>query len=583
MSEREILLIVFLISCACATVAASNNMRTYDSSSLLVNTAHGPVLGRISQQTDDGSVLEWLSIPYGTAKRFENPVPPASWTEPLKCQKFPEPGVQWNMFSPSLDMIGTEFPFYLNVYASRDYTNGTGQQKPVIFIIHGGGQNINSAGDDYGGLVLGSTYYPSFAADMARKGAVVVTPYFRLSGFGAAYYPQYNITGGYYHEDQILALKWVKANIAKWGGDPDKVTIYGVSGGATAVTILYSSPKAEGLFHRAWAASSTQHMSGPEVMANDYLNGLQNLNCTAFGFGNDIGACLRGVPQSEVFKALTLPIATTIQAGGVIGFPFGRATPSAPVGNPELLPAMPAKVAATTGLNKDVPLVATTVHIELSSIMYLGPVRGFCAGFAYNYALRQAGKQAVDQSIINWVENGLDLYADTPEEWTRCMSDIIYITGTWDIVRSIALRNDRRRAYYGVFEYNVMPGKKPYAEHGDDIQFVAGRPEFGLFDFAKQITPTPDMYVLSGIMQDMLLHFAETGSLANFGWPEYRTDAKEHLVFGQTGLFVQKDYCKASCEYWTTSDVLLATTGTKKRQDRVQTEPIPVTFPHPTF
>ena len=138
---------------------------------------------------------------------------------------------------------------YLNVWTPAKSAN---ERLPVMVWIYGGG-GVGGSGSE--GL-----YDPN---GLAKKGVVAVTFNYRLNVFGWMAHPELTkesenrSSGNYGALDQIAALKWVKNNIAKFGGDPNNVTIFGESGGSRSVNWLMASPLARGLFHRAIGQSHT--------------------------------------------------------------------------------------------------------------------------------------------------------------------------------------------------------------------------------------------------------------------------------------------------------------------------------------
>jgi para-nitrobenzyl esterase len=130
---------------------------------------------------------------------------------------------------------------YLNVYTPA---SSAAAKLPVMVWIHGGAWT-SGAGAIYQG------------EDLARKGVVVVTLNYRLGVFGFLAHPELtrespqHASGNYALLDQIAALRWVQRNVAAFGGDPSRVTIFGESAGSWSVHNLVASPLASGLFHRA--------------------------------------------------------------------------------------------------------------------------------------------------------------------------------------------------------------------------------------------------------------------------------------------------------------------------------------------
>ena len=146
----------------------------------------------------------------------------------------------------------------LNVWAPQN-TGGKAKKAPVLVWIHGGS------------LIAGSSVEGMYdGAALAKQGVVVVSINYRLGVLGYMAHPDFSaespdhVSGNYGLLDQIAALKWVKANIAAFGGDPGNVTIAGESAGALSVMYLMASPPARGLFHKA-IAQSAYMVSTPQL------------------------------------------------------------------------------------------------------------------------------------------------------------------------------------------------------------------------------------------------------------------------------------------------------------------------------
>jgi len=131
--------------------------------------------------------------------------------------------------------------------------------RPVMVFFHSGGNALWS-----GSMAVYD------GTQLARKGGVVVTLNYRLGAFGFLSHPELDaetenhISGNYGLLDQLAALRWVKANIAAFGGDPERITIFGQSAGASDVGYAMASPLARGLFRRAIIESSAMFgIAGP--------------------------------------------------------------------------------------------------------------------------------------------------------------------------------------------------------------------------------------------------------------------------------------------------------------------------------
>jgi para-nitrobenzyl esterase len=188
--------------------------------------------------------------------RWRPPQPPRNWDGVRAADKFSANCMQraagGGGFPPyGGDRSATEMSedcLYLNVYTTAASAR---DRRPVMVWIHGGAYT-SGAGAIYQG------------EDLARKGVVVVTINYRLGVFGFLAHPELtkesssHASGNYAFLDQIAALKWVQKNIAVFGGDPTRVTIFGESAGSWSVNNLVATPLAKGLFHRAIGESGAQ-------------------------------------------------------------------------------------------------------------------------------------------------------------------------------------------------------------------------------------------------------------------------------------------------------------------------------------
>jgi carboxylesterase type B len=183
-----------------------------------------------------------------------------------------------------------------------------------------------------------------------------------------------------------------------FGGDPKRVVLEGISGGATAIASLVASPLTEGLFSADWFGSPlVNHMSNQTTMEARYAALMSTLNCTAY---NSTVDCLRGVSQSEIFEAFTRPIATTLSLGGVVNFPFDLGTPSPPIGG-YILPFSPSAAFANSTVNKHVSLVVGSIDVEFAIVILIGlvPNRDLCTYWGTQYAQRATGKSAAEVAL----------------------------------------------------------------------------------------------------------------------------------------------------------------------------------------
>jgi para-nitrobenzyl esterase len=203
------------------------------------------------KRSEDHSIYSFKGIPYAQPPvgrlRWRAPQPPDKWSGVRTAATFGPRCVQPDRSSTAVGYFGPEAEsedcLYLNVWTSDCASDA---KRPVMVWLHGGA------------LLVGSGALPIFdGSALARHGVVVVTVNFRLGRLGFLAHPDLShehpqrISGNYGHLDQIAALRWVRDNIAAFGGDPGRITIFGQSAGSTSVAALMASPLAEGLFHRA--------------------------------------------------------------------------------------------------------------------------------------------------------------------------------------------------------------------------------------------------------------------------------------------------------------------------------------------
>ena len=212
----------------------------------VAETAYGPVRG-----ADDGTAVCWKGVRYAAPPvgelRFRAPQPPAPWTEPADATRFgrtcPQPPVP--NFPMNLGAGPDEDCLFLNVWAPSGTT--AGDAKAVLVWVHGGA------------YVLGSGSQPYYdGRRLASAGdVVVVTLNYRLGAFGFLDLPGFDSNVGL--RDVLAALRWVRDNIAAFGGDPGRVTVFGESAGGGIVTTLLRSLLA-GLVAAVWTVVTVMVM-----------------------------------------------------------------------------------------------------------------------------------------------------------------------------------------------------------------------------------------------------------------------------------------------------------------------------------
>src|SRR5262252_8593414 len=286
----------------------------------IVETTAGKVAGFIRMdKADDGCgvheritsdfkdpvnrLVVFKGIPYGAptggANRFMPPQKPEPWSGIRdttgigpRCPQPPTPGL---MPEEAIDLDNgpmSEDCLYLNVWTDRV---DAATRRPVMVWLHGGGFTVGSGG---------SVRYDG--SNLARKREVVVVTinhrlnvfgFLDLAGIGGARYADAVNVGML---DIVAALEWVRDNIARFGGDPANVTVFGESGGGGKVSTLMAMPAARGLFHRAIAQSGTAlRQIAPEASATTARSLLAKLDIAA-----DKLEGLQTLPYERILAAL---------------------------------------------------------------------------------------------------------------------------------------------------------------------------------------------------------------------------------------------------------------------------------------
>lgn len=215
-----------------------------------IHTEYGPVKGVKATTILGRDYHEFLTVPFMKAPlgklRFRDAQAPEKWTEPFDSTITRPTYTTPNFFDGST--VGTEDAGILSI--STPYLD---RKLPVAIYIHGGGFQ-----GSYGQFEM---YGPGY---ILQKDMVLVRINYRVGpiGFLSLKDPSLGIPGNAGLKDQVFALKWVQRNIANFGGDPDNVTVFGTSAGASSVHFLMMSDKAKGLFHKAIPMSGTSFIKG---------------------------------------------------------------------------------------------------------------------------------------------------------------------------------------------------------------------------------------------------------------------------------------------------------------------------------
>lgn len=447
----------------------------------VVRTDKGSIRGSDAPGLDIFLGVPFAQPPLGDL-RWRDPQPVKAWAglrdaKRLSAACMQEPPVPGTPYTAEF-LTGPEISedcLYLNVWAPRPAAG----PHPVFVFIHGGA------------FQAGSTSVPIYdGAALARKGAVVVTLNYRLGVFGYLAHPELTkesprgSSGNYGLLDMIAALQWVKANIARFGGDPANVTIAGQSAGGIAVNQLLASPLAKGLFRRAIAES------GPTLGLK--MSPLATAERGGEAFLKAVGATsiapLRAMSAREVatsFRGPTHPLPPF--------FPLPVMDGKVVISDPEI-PTNPivSNVPLIVGFNHDeIPMPATTAAKFVTAVK------------AHYGAL-------ADRFLVAYPH-------DTDAEATRSSGDLdrdgrIARLLNWARTRS-ATSGQRVYIYYFDHPYPGIDPKRLRSFHTGEVPYV-----FGTLSDATGPVTAADRRVV-GQMQARWLAFLTNGNPSVAGAP----------------------------------------------------------------
>jgi para-nitrobenzyl esterase len=509
-----------------------------------VETTTGQVQGR-----RDRGVSAFLGIPYGadtSLRRFQPALPPQPWSGVRDCRVFgaQAPQMEFNataVAGPGADLnsdfvkqvittfragmqVGNESEncLFLNVYTPQASPLG---KRPVMVWMHGGGFAIGSAGDpQYDGSAL------------CRRGdVVVVTLNHRLNALGYLYlgalHDDFADSGNVGQLDIVLALQWVKENIAAFGGDAGNVTIFGQSGGGSKVSALMAMPPAGGLFHKAII------QSGPGISMAD--------KSKAAELAERALAAL-GISKADVHKVQTVNYRQLIDAAAGAQRRDDRRSLS-PVVDGRALPSDPFSPAAPE-VSRNIPLMIGTTKDE--GTLFLSADPRFLDMTAEQARAHIVGMVGADRG-----DAAFRLYqtlrpADPPTYWvTAALTDRMMRMDSIRLAeRKLAQRSAPVFMYRLDWQTPILNGVMR-SPHGLDVPLV-----FDNVDTKLGILGTgPEPRQLAPVMSQAWINFARSGnpSQQHLTWPGYDTTARQTMIF-DVGSHVVPDPDGQARTFWLT-------------------------------
>jgi para-nitrobenzyl esterase len=466
--------------------------------------------GVIEGFTADG-VHRWRSIPFASPPvgplRLRAPQPVQPWPGVRYCHGFTYCAPQQRRYT--LLGVGKYQPMSedcltVNVVAP-ERPSVTDEPLPVMFFIHGGG------------YILGSSATPIYdGASMARRGCVYVSVNYRLGALGcmdlsALSTPEHPIDDNLFLRDLVMALQWVRDNIAVFGGDPDNVTIFGESAGAHAVATLLATPAAKGLFAQAISESPASGMAGPPDVAAAFADDFVGVLGVE---PRDAAAAVMAARPRELVDALDKVMSrgmTEMRGAFVVG----------PTFDTEYLPEDPVR-AMRDGTAHRVPLIVGTNADEgrlFTRFLQLLPM----TEPAIELLLADSDIEAKDR--ITMAYPGYP----SPSACIRLAGDFAFGTAAWQIAAAHGIH-----APTFVYRYDYAPR----TFHWSGLGATHATELLAVFDvyrtrFGSLMTAAADRRSsrrVSNDVQSRWRAFSRTG-VPGAGWPQYTPDQRAVMVF----------------------------------------------------
>ncbi|GJG97686.1 carboxylesterase/lipase family protein [Cupriavidus pauculus] len=446
------------------------------------------------------AVKSYRGIPYAAAPegqlRWKVPQPVQPWTGVLDGSRFgpdcPQPAEYPELRGNGMSEDCLRVNVWTPAHAATD-------KLPVMVWIHGGG------------FRYGSGSHPTYDGEaLSRRGVVVVTINYRLGLLGFLAHPALaaesptHTSGNYGLMDQMAALRWVQRNIAEFGGDPSKVTVFGQSAGAHSISTMLLSPKSKGLFQQA-------------IMQSVGVLRPQATQAEAQAFGAQYGdiASLRKLSGKQLVELqskgpksdgrMTVPaMISIVQDGDIVAQPDYQVIASGSLSSIPIL----------IGSNADEGGRAAKGYVQSSVSNYLSYVDRNFPGFE-SKARAEYGVQS-DTRIYKMTA---DMYSDTQFNY-----------GTRELLRAYA------KAGLPAYRYLFSRHRNDaVAEpvHGDELQYAFDN--LTASHRGKQLPFTDVDTRIAGAMADAWVSFAKTGkpgSPEEVAWPMFQTSQERYIEFG---------------------------------------------------
>jgi para-nitrobenzyl esterase len=455
--------------------------------------------GELQGVVMDG-VASFKGIPFAAPPigdlRWRAPQPVKPWTGVKKADSFGPGCVQDTSMAAKMGMPAnvSEDCLYLNVWTAA---NAPSERRPVMVWIHGGA---------FAGGMTSAPLYDG--TRLAKRGVVLVSIAYRVGPLGFLAHPELSKESGkgsgtYGLQDQIAGLRWVRDNVAQFGGDPSRVTIFGESAGGISVSMLAASPAARGLFHRAISESGGSFAPAKfDKEAGQNVLTLKLAEETGKAFLTRLGA-------RDIKEARAVGADQVLKAASGMGLFWPVADGDVLLGDQYDL--------YQAGKFNDTPILIGTNSDE-GAMFVRPPVTS--AGFEQQ--IRTGYGPAAD-AILAVYPHATDAEAFKSSKDIFRESAFAWHTWAWATLQA---QKGKGRVFVYFFDHRT-PSSPDGASHGAEISYVFGN--LGLFGRA----PAAADVALSDLMSACWINFATTGDPNGPGlpsWPVF-TPGEENVMF----------------------------------------------------
>ncbi len=478
-----------------------------------VKVAEGTLHGAVTGQVASFKGVPFAAPPVGDL-RWRPPQPAKAWTGAKDATAYGPQCMQMRNVQGPIDQ--SEDCLTLNVWTPANYKPGA--KLPVMVWIHGG----SFTGGSGSNALYDGTHF-------AERGVVLVTVNYRLGRLGFFAHPALSAEqpgqplGSYGIMDQIAALKWVKANVAAFGGDPNNVTAFGESAGGIAINFLMTSPQAKGLFNKAISESGFGRFTGVPIRGDARRtaekDGLAYASAHGVtGSGAEAVKALRAIPAAELSKP----------NGGL-----NAGDPPQPIIDGLVVTEPPAQAFAE-GKEAKVPYIAGGNSWEASLFPQSKD----------NPEATLARTGALKDKIVTAYGGPSDL-PGVSQDYTTENS---VIEPNRHLARLHAKNGQKAWVYYWSY---IPASQRPTTRgmsHGGELGYVFGNlPDQPRTVGTRTIPPaTPEDRKISDAAIERWVAFAKTGSPGS-GWPT-QSAGDPVLEFGADGVQVRPDFHKATLD-----------------------------------